>query len=42
MPFDVVQHILIHVSLQTTSICVRAERHRALDAAAQYYVDGEG
>jgi site-specific recombinase XerD len=33
----VVQRILGHASLQTTSIYVRAERNRMLDAAAQYY-----
>jgi integrase len=37
MPIDVVQRILGHASLQTTSIYVRAERQRMLDAAAQYY-----
>jgi site-specific recombinase XerD len=37
MPVDVVQRILGRASLQTTSIYVRAERQRMLDAAAQYY-----
>jgi len=37
MPIDVVQRILGHASLQTTSIYVHAERNRMLDAAAQYY-----
>ncbi|MFT4438938.1 phage integrase family protein [Caballeronia sp. 15715] len=37
MPIDVVQRILGHASLQTTSIYVHAERARMLDAAAQYY-----
>ncbi|WP_256982649.1 site-specific integrase [Caballeronia sordidicola] len=37
MPIDVVQRVLGHASLQTTSIYVRAERQRMLDAAAQYY-----
>ena len=37
MPIDVVQRILGHSSLQTTSIYVHAERNRMLDAAAQYY-----
>ena len=41
MPIDVVQRILGHTSLQTTSIYVRAERQRMLDAAAQYY-SGDG
>jgi integrase len=39
MPIDVVQAILGHASLQTTSIYVRAERRRMLDAAAHYYAD---
>jgi integrase len=34
MPVDVVQAILGHASLQTTSIYVRAEQQRMLDAAA--------
>jgi integrase len=42
MPIDVVQGILGHASLQTTSIYVRAERQRMLDAAAHYYADDEG
>jgi integrase len=42
MPIDVVQRILGHASLQTTSIYVRAERQRMLDAAAQYYSEGGG
>jgi integrase len=42
MPIDVVQRILGHASLQTTSIYVRAERQRMLDAAAQYYSDDGG
>ncbi|CAE6959792.1 site-specific integrase [Paraburkholderia domus] len=37
MPVDVVQAILGHASLQTTSIYVRAEQQRMLEAAAQYY-----
>ena len=37
MPTDVVQTILGHASLQTTSIYVRAEQRRVLKAAAQYY-----
>jgi integrase len=37
MPIDVVQTILGHASLQTTSIYVRAEQRRVLEAAAQYY-----
>ncbi len=42
MPIDVVQRILGHASLQTTSIYVRAERQRMLDAAAQYYPEDGG
>src|ERR1700692_4227151 len=42
MPIDVVQRILGHASLQTTSIYVRAERQRMLDAAAQYYSEDGG
>jgi integrase len=37
MPIDVVQTILGHASLQTTSIYVRAEQQRMLEAAAEYY-----
>ncbi|MEZ2354901.1 tyrosine-type recombinase/integrase [Caballeronia sp. RCC_10] len=37
MPTDVEQAILGHASLQTTSIYVRAERRRVLEAAARYY-----
>jgi integrase len=39
MPIDVVQTILGHASLQTTSIYVRAEQRRVLEAAAQYYAE---
>jgi len=42
MPIDVVQRILGHASLQTTSIYVHAERRRMLDAAAQYYSEDGG
>jgi integrase len=42
MPIDVVQRVLGHASLQTTSIYVRAERQRMLDAAAQYYSEDGG
>jgi integrase len=42
MPIDVVQRILGHASLQTTSIYVHAERQRMLDAAAQYYSEDDG
>jgi integrase len=44
MPVDVVQAILGHASLQTTSIYVRAEQQRMLETAAQYYAadDGQG
>jgi integrase len=42
MPTDVVQAILGHASLQTTSIYVRAERRRMLEAAARYYAEDEG
>ena len=41
MPTDVVQAILGHASLQTTSIYVRTERRRMLEAAARYYADHE-
>ena len=41
MPTDVVQAILGHASLQTTSIYVRAERRRMLEAAARYYANDE-
>ncbi|TCF97041.1 hypothetical protein BZM26_33970 [Paraburkholderia strydomiana] len=41
MPTDIIQAILDHASLQTTSIYVRAERRRMLDAAARYYADDE-
>ncbi|NPT57629.1 tyrosine-type recombinase/integrase [Paraburkholderia sp. 5N] len=37
MPVDVVQAILGHASLQTTSTYVRPEQQRTLEAAAQYY-----
>ncbi|MGY6164160.1 phage integrase family protein [Paraburkholderia strydomiana] len=42
MPIDVVQAILGHASLQTTSIYVRAERRRMIEAAACYYAEDEG
>jgi integrase len=42
MPIDVVQRVLGHAFLQTTSIYVRAERQRMLDAAAQYYSEDGG
>ncbi|HZZ04101.1 phage integrase family protein [Paraburkholderia sp.] len=42
MPVDVVQAILGHASLQTTSIYVRAEQQRMLEAAAQYYAADDG
>ncbi len=42
MPIDVVQRILGHASLQTTSIYVHAERQRMLDAAAHYYSEDDG
>jgi integrase len=41
MPTDVVQAILGHASLQTTSIYVRAERRRMLEAAARYYAEDD-
>jgi integrase len=41
MPVDVVQAILGHASLQTTSIYVRAGQQRMLEAAARYYADDE-
>ena len=37
VPLDVVQKVLGHTSLQTTSIYVQAEEQRMLAAAAQYY-----
>ncbi|OTP74518.1 hypothetical protein PAMC26510_16135 [Caballeronia sordidicola] len=37
MPIDVVQTILGHTSLSTTSIYVKAEQKRMLEAAANYY-----
>ncbi|CAE6792090.1 Tyrosine recombinase XerC [Paraburkholderia domus] len=37
MPVDVVQQVLGHASLQTTSIYVRAGQQRMLEAAARYY-----
>lgn len=37
MPIDVVQRVLGHASLQTTSIYVKAEHQRMIDAAWQYY-----
>lgn len=42
MPVDVVQAILGHASLQTTSIYVRAEQQRMLEAAAQSYAADDG
>jgi integrase len=39
MPTDVVQAILGHASLQTTSIYVKAEKRRMLEVAARYYAD---
>ncbi|WP_309790902.1 site-specific integrase [Caballeronia sp. LP003] len=41
MPTDVVQSILGHASLQTTSIYVKAEKRRILEAAARYYAEGD-
>jgi integrase len=41
MPTDVVQSILGHASLQTTSIYVKAEKRRMLEAAARYYDEGD-
>ncbi|AQH05247.1 integrase (plasmid) [Burkholderia sp. KK1] len=37
VPLDVVQKILGHASLQTTSIYVQAEKHRMLREAASFY-----
>jgi integrase len=37
VPLDVVQKILGHASLQTTSIYVQAEKQRMLREAAQFY-----
>ncbi|MFM0134194.1 hypothetical protein [Paraburkholderia sediminicola] len=42
MPIDVVQTILGHASLQTTSIYVRAVQPRMLEAAARYYAADSG
>jgi len=42
VPVDVVQQILGHASLQTTSIYVRAGRQRMLEAAARYYAGDDG
>jgi integrase len=42
MPIDDVQRILSHASLQPTSIYVRADRQRMLDAAPQSYADDGG
>jgi site-specific recombinase XerD len=39
MPTDVVQSILGHAPLQTTSMYVKAEKRRILEAAARYYSD---
>ncbi|MDR5777721.1 MULTISPECIES: site-specific integrase [unclassified Caballeronia] len=41
MPTDVVQSILGHASLQTTSIYVKAEKRRMVEAAARYYADDD-
>jgi integrase len=41
MPIDVVHTILGHASLQTTSIYVRAEQQRMLEAATQYYAEDD-
>ena len=37
VPVDVVQKVLGHASLQTTSIYVQAEKKRALEQVAGYY-----
>jgi len=39
VPLDVVQRILGHLSLQTTSIYVEAEHQRMIQAAARYFAD---
>jgi len=39
MPLDVVQKVLGHASLQTTSIYVQAEQQRIMEEAARYYAD---
>jgi integrase len=39
VPLDVVQRILGHLSLQTTSIYVQAEHQRMIHAAARYFAD---
>ncbi|QQC67955.1 tyrosine-type recombinase/integrase (plasmid) [Paraburkholderia ginsengisoli] len=40
MPVNVVQAILGHTSLQTTSIHTRAGRQKMLEAAERYYSAG--
>jgi site-specific recombinase XerD len=37
VPVDVVQKVLGHASLQTTSIYVQAEKKRVLEEVAGYY-----
>jgi site-specific recombinase XerD len=41
MSIEVVQRILGHALLQTTSIYVRAKRQRMLEAAAHYYAEDD-
>ncbi|WP_250520369.1 MULTISPECIES: site-specific integrase [unclassified Caballeronia] len=37
VPVDVVQKVLGHASLQTTTIYVQAERQRVVEEVARYY-----
>lgn len=37
VPVDVVQKVLGHASLQTTTIYVQAEKQRVLEEVARYY-----
>ena len=37
VPIDVVQKVLGHVSLQTTTIYVQAEKQRVVEEVARYY-----
>jgi integrase len=41
VPVDVVQKVLGHASLQTTSIYVQAEKKRVLEEVASYYARGK-
>ncbi|WP_309789560.1 tyrosine-type recombinase/integrase [Caballeronia sp. LZ019] len=39
VPVDVVQKVLGHASLQTTTIYVQAEKQRVVEEVARYYAD---